>query len=500
MPDCKLRSLHLPLRVTEKIHMEILVQDKPLFSLQNIRPRTAEKVTGRVNTSSMDPFSMIMFNETYEGNWTGSINDTEAEQKYQYNYYAMLLTLLIFVIVFGNVLVCIAVSREKALQTTTNYLIVSLAVADLLVATLVMPWVVYVEVVGEWRFSRIHCDIFVTLDVMMCTASILNLCAISIDRYTAVAMPMLYNTRYSSKRRVTVMISIVWALSFAISCPLLFGLNDSDTRDDTICTMINPDFVVYSSIFSFYIPFIVTLLVYVQIYVVLRKRRKRVNTKRSSRFDSEIRAPLKDKCTHPEDVKLCTVIVKSNGSFPVNKKKVEAVNHQDDMEMDMMSSASPPLEKTKRKIAMVNRQLTAPIPSNPGASTSMPSPGGSPAKGEKNGHPKDITTAPKAFEIQQLPNGRTRTSLKSLSKRKLSQQKEKKATQMLAIVLGVFVICWLPFFITHILNMHCTTCLISPAMYSAVTWLGYVNSAVNPIIYTTFNVEFRKAFIKILHC
>lgn len=38
------------------------------------------------------------------------------------------------------------------------------------------------QVVGEWRFSKIHCDIFVTLDVMMCTASILNLCAISIDR------------------------------------------------------------------------------------------------------------------------------------------------------------------------------------------------------------------------------------------------------------------------------------------------------------------------------
>lgn len=42
--------------------------------------------------------------------------------------------------------------------------------------------VLSLQVVGEWRFSRIHCDIFVTLDVMMCTASILNLCAISIDR------------------------------------------------------------------------------------------------------------------------------------------------------------------------------------------------------------------------------------------------------------------------------------------------------------------------------
>ncbi|XP_010180233.1 PREDICTED: D(2) dopamine receptor isoform X4 [Mesitornis unicolor] len=397
----------------------------------------------------MDPLNLSWYNgDIGDRNWSKPLNESNADQKPQYNYYAMLLTLLIFVIVFGNVLVCMAVSRERALQTTTNYLIVSLAVADLLVATLVMPWMVYLEVVGEWRFSRIHCDIFVTLDVMMCTASILNLCAISIDRYTAVAMPMLYNTRYSSKRRVTVMIAVVWVLSFAISCPLLFGLNNPDENE---CIIANPAFVVYSSIVSFYVPFIVTLLVYVQIYIVLRKRRKRVNTKRSSHvLDSDMQAPLKDKCTHPEDVKLCTVIVKSNGSFQVNKRKVE---HLD-----------------------------------------------SPGKLEKNGHAKETPRTAKVFEIQSMPNGKTRPSLKTVvNRRKLSQQKEKKATQMLAIVLGVFIICWLPFFITHILNIHCD-CNIPPAMYSAFTWLGYVNSAVNPIIYTTFNIEFRKAFMKILHC
>lgn len=68
-----------------------------------------------------------------------------------------------------------------------------------------------------------------------------------------------------------------------------------------------------------------------------------------------------------------------------------------------------------------------------------------------------------------------------------------------ALFPGVFIICWLPFFITHILNIHCD-CNIPPVLYSAFTWLGYVNSAVNPIIYTTFNIEFRKAFMKILHC
>ncbi|KAM9767132.1 D(2) dopamine receptor isoform 2-T3 [Dama dama] len=414
----------------------------------------------------MDPLNLSWYDDDPESrNWSRPFNGSEGKaDRPHYNYYAMLLTLLIFIIVFGNVLVCMAVSREKALQTTTNYLIVSLAVADLLVATLVMPWVVYLEVVGEWKFSRIHCDIFVTLDVMMCTASILNLCAISIDRYTAVAMPMLYNTRYSSKRRVTVMIAIVWVLSFTISCPMLFGLNNTDQNE---CIIANPAFVVYSSIVSFYVPFIVTLLVYIKIYIVLRRRRKRVSTKRSSRaFRANLKAPLKD-----------------------------AARRAQELEMEMLSSTSPPERTRYSPIPPSHHQLTLPDPSHHGLHSTPDSP----AKPEKNGHAKDHPKIAKIFEIQSMPNGKTRTSLKTMSRRKLSQQKEKKATQMLAIVLGVFIICWLPFFITHILNIHCD-CNIPPVLYSAFTWLGYVNSAVNPIIYTTFNIEFRKAFLKILHC
>lgn len=96
----------------------------------------------------MDPLNLSWYDDDPESqNWSRPFNGSEWKaDKPHYNYYAMLLTLLIFIIVFGNVLVCMAVSREKALQTTTNYLIVSLAVADLLVATLVMPWVVYLEV------------------------------------------------------------------------------------------------------------------------------------------------------------------------------------------------------------------------------------------------------------------------------------------------------------------------------------------------------------------
>jgi len=54
--------------------------------------------------------------------------------------------LLIVVIICGNLLVCLSVFTEKALKTTTNYFIVSLAVADLMLAVLVLPLFVYSEV------------------------------------------------------------------------------------------------------------------------------------------------------------------------------------------------------------------------------------------------------------------------------------------------------------------------------------------------------------------
>lgn len=76
----------------------------------------------------------------------GTNNTTEPDLPHSHAYYALCYCILILAIIFGNVLVCLAVLRERTLQTTTNYLVVSLAVADLLVATLVMPWVVYLEV------------------------------------------------------------------------------------------------------------------------------------------------------------------------------------------------------------------------------------------------------------------------------------------------------------------------------------------------------------------
>ena len=66
--------------------------------------------------------------------------------------------------------------------------------------------------------------------------------------------------------------------------------------------------------------------------------------------------------------------------------------------------------------------------------------------------------------------------------------------------MGVFILCWLPFFVTNILMGICPdSCITDPQLVgSIVTWLGWLNSGMNPIIYACWSREFRKAFDKIL--
>ena len=92
------------------------------------------------------------------------------------------LAVIIFLSITGNILVCIAVYTDRTLRKVGNLFIVSLAISDLFVACLVMVFAVVNDLQGFWVFGDQFCDIWVAFDVMCSTASILNLCAISMDR------------------------------------------------------------------------------------------------------------------------------------------------------------------------------------------------------------------------------------------------------------------------------------------------------------------------------
>ncbi len=178
----------------------------------------------------------------------------------------IILGLIIIGTIVGNILVCTAVGIVRKLRTPSNLLIVSLAVSDLLVALLVMPFAAMYEVMGYWMLGDQFCDAWTSLDVMLCTASILNLCMISIDRYFVITRPFQYAVKRTPKN-IALMIAAVWITSALITLPPLFGWKSKPVPNH--CSVSQDiGYQFYATIGAFYLPVTVMIVIYYRIYVV----------------------------------------------------------------------------------------------------------------------------------------------------------------------------------------------------------------------------------------
>ncbi|KAH1169910.1 5-hydroxytryptamine receptor 7-like [Mauremys mutica] len=176
------------------------------------------------------------------------------------------LSIITLLTIAGNALVIISVCIVKKLRQPSNYLVISLAAADLSVAFAVMPFVIITDLVGgEWLFGKVFCNVFIAMDVMCCTASIMTLCVISVDRYLGITRPLTYPVRQNGKLMAK-MVFIVWLLSASITLPPLFGWA-KNVNVERVC-LISQDFgyTVYSTGVAFYIPMTVMLIMYSRIY------------------------------------------------------------------------------------------------------------------------------------------------------------------------------------------------------------------------------------------
>ncbi|XP_070539566.1 5-hydroxytryptamine receptor 2B-like [Ptychodera flava] len=195
------------------------------------------------------------------------------------NWAALPLGLLVLWILFGNTLVLLAVYREKNLKSMSNYVIASLATADLLLALLVIPLALIYLIRGYWGMGHVLCVCYLTLDVMLCTASILHLCAIAVNRYLAVTFPLRYSRdRATSRQRIIATIVPVWAVSVAIALPLFingFAAPSNVIRENGMaCGFFDYTFVIYSSMGSFFIPLLVMIVVDIRSVNLLRGRKQ----------------------------------------------------------------------------------------------------------------------------------------------------------------------------------------------------------------------------------
>uniref|UniRef100_A0A672YA03 Adrenoceptor alpha 1D n=1 Tax=Sphaeramia orbicularis TaxID=375764 RepID=A0A672YA03_9TELE len=184
------------------------------------------------------------------------------------------LSVFILVAIVGNILVILSVVCNRHLQTVTNFFIVNLAMADLLLSIIVLPFSASLEVLGCWVFGRVFCNIWAAVDVLCCTASILSLCIISIDRYIGVKYCLKYPSIMTERKAVAILV-LVWVSSTVISVGPLLGWKEPPPMDERICRITEePGYALFSSLFSFYLPLMVILFMYFRVYVVARRTTK----------------------------------------------------------------------------------------------------------------------------------------------------------------------------------------------------------------------------------
>ncbi|XP_044133856.1 alpha-1B adrenergic receptor [Bufo gargarizans] len=307
------------------------------------------------------------------------------------------------VAIVGNIMVIISVVTNRQLRIPTNYLIVNLAIADLLLSTTVLPFSATLEIADFWVFGRIFCDIWAAMDVLCCTASIYSLCAISIDRYIGVRYSLRYPTIVTRKRVILVLLG-VWILALVICIGPLLGWKQQTNTNEAVCDITTETFyAIVSSLVSFYIPLTIILVMYCRVYVVAKR-------------------------------------ITKNLEAGVMKEKMDS------------------------------KELTLRI------------------------HCRNMN------DVSSNSKGKNQQTRSSLSLKLLKFSREKKAAKTLGIVVGLFILCWLPFFIALPLGSIFKELEPPLTVQKVFFWLGYFNSCINPVIYPCSSKEFKRAFIRIVRC
>lgn len=338
---------------------------------------------------------------------------------------ATFVAIVMVLTIVGNSLVCFSVYYFPRLRRPTNFLIVSLAVADLLVGSLSLPFRLAQTVNHEmWPVSLgpAGCQYWIWIDMLCCGASILNLTGISFDRLLAVKWPLTYRENMTTKR-ASLVILFVWlyALIFASLSFVKWGGKETIISVPQ-CSIQAKIYITILACAAFFFPLAVLIFNYVVV--------------------------LKIAISHARQVQ------KDRDAIAVN--------------------FLPEYDNANEE--------TSGIASSPGST------------------PRAISIDKRSSEPLTEQRPRKSSGLQIM--------KQLKATKTLAIVVGVFILSWFPFFVIFLTFQYCKDCFSTDRIPQQVKTslvivfinvLPVSNSAANPIIYTCFNKEFRTAFMRVLY-
>lgn len=519
---------------------------------------------------------------------------------------ALILMLFCMATVFGNSLVVLAVFTKRYLRNPTGYLIVSLAVADLIVGLVVMPLNSLFEMSRHvWMLGLTTCDIWHALDILASTSSIWNLCVISLDRYMAGIDPIGYRDRVS-KRRIVYCILFVWMVSACISFPAIYWWRTSSPHlytDQKKCLFTDDAYyVIFSSLISFYIPLVLILFAYGRVYCIatthsksMKSGEKRILLKRKKTRNSgkSVKSSPEGDGDSPRNNSGCSDTMrihfgqKRNTVVATNKLPLVAVSDDvgdgfcggdsestteircklilngmnslkaaqygighrkcssnslmlhaannasqnanycrgsnpmmknsrtasfsiigDNKTFNKSECPTTPLQKKRSPTQLTNYSMSISTPKS--SIASWFNCGGELELCHNGQDVERLLHNPliKKSNGSPLPNNnqnhqRKRIGMREKSRQMIKQLNEQRAARTLSIVVGVFILCWTPFFLFSPIIALCgdKKCFENrDAVFSIITWAGHLNSMLNPLIYSRFSRDFRKAFKQILTC
>ncbi|XP_065648828.1 5-hydroxytryptamine receptor 1A [Hydra vulgaris] len=173
---------------------------------------------------------------------------------------------LIFLALLGNALVCLAVYFSRNLRSRINYIIVSLAVTDLLIASIAMPlWLMFemthfenlspktlTKIVGFWNF----------IDMLGGITSIANLAAISCERLWSVWCPLHHRRNMTNKAAGFIILSVwIYGILVAVSTASLSDWNS---------------FPIFCAVMGFFLPLLLIIGAYVIIAIIVKKTSRNI--------------------------------------------------------------------------------------------------------------------------------------------------------------------------------------------------------------------------------
>ncbi|GMR47419.1 hypothetical protein PMAYCL1PPCAC_17614, partial [Pristionchus mayeri] len=389
------------------------------------------------------------------------------------------LGLVDLIVVCGNIFVLYLLASQPSLRSSTNSLVLSLTLSDLLLGLLILPFSIMQEHHGRWMYGDSFCTIWLSLDVFLSTASIYNLLAISVDRYMAVRQPIRYPI-ISSKKFVRQMIAAVWLAALVLSLTLLLVDRRKDPRG--LCSpLLFPDpFILASASASFLLPAVLMIVLNLLIF-------QRVHTSRRS------------KSFYVKKGK------KSGDSMRIHRGRTSSNSHSESLvkvcsRSDSMSGLERklPKEKEGRKDS-IGQESTKTISSD---KTPRHSNGWSDSPHVNSSQVRALFSN---LLVVSLAHTKKKTeALSTISKGRglaPSLRTELRVARTTSVVVAAFVFCWFPFMTIYLLQAYdmCAYGVCVPTwLFTFTFWLGYANSALNPILYAAFSRDFRTAFRKVI--